>query len=163
MPLCGSSAPGSCCHKVLGAAYARLPCSEFLSSGHSLLCYKGCSIKTNKNPALSLAPSLPGLLTLDSLGFPSGFWILPFYEARMAPCSLSKISYLHALACAIWDTGCSLSMPHLCIRYSLLLFIHNKCFTGCLLGAQLCTRCFHVTYLARSSCQPCKGRTVTCI
>lgn len=86
----------------------------------------------------------------------------------MAPWSLSKTSYLHALACAIPDTWHFLRTPPHLYRsqfyYSFVIdtFVFpQQMLNTCQLCAQLWTRYFHINY--QSSCQPCKGRSVICI
>lgn len=54
-------------------------------------------------------------------------------------------------------TGCDFTI-HLLFLHS---FIHNKCFTTCLLCIQLWASYFHRSY--QSSCQPAKGKSVICI
>lgn len=80
----------------------------------------------------------------------------------MAPCSLSKISHLHALGCAIPDGWHSFPLP----RVDMSKFYHSfitcsfiylqQYFTTGLLCARLRTRHFYMSYFAPSSRQPCK-------
>ena len=79
----------------------------------------------------------PGLLT--SMPFPVPF-LTPGNPSPSPPC-----------------TGFDFTI-HLLFLHS---FIHNKCFTTCLLCIQLWARYFHRSY--QSSCQPFKGKSVICI